>query len=134
GGPLGAALPVPHRTRALRRVDGAGLRERDGVGHRRREDAALPDAAGLLPAGRSRHGLVLRRGARRDRMTDAAGPATFRTTRWSVVVAARTLDDASRDALETLCRTYWFPLYALARRRGAARHEAEDLVQGFFAA
>jgi RNA polymerase sigma-70 factor (ECF subfamily) len=50
-----------------------------------------------------------------------------------VVVAARTFDDDAREALETLCRTYWYPLYASARRRGADRHEAEDLVQGFFA-
>jgi len=57
----------------------------------------------------------------------------FATTRWSVVVAAKTIDAAARDALETLCRTYWYPLYASARRRGADRHEAEDLVQGFFA-
>jgi RNA polymerase sigma-70 factor (ECF subfamily) len=66
-------------------------------------------------------------------MTDAAGRASFVTTRWSVVLAARTLDDESRAALETLCRTYWYPLYASARRRGADRHEAEDLVQSFFA-
>jgi RNA polymerase sigma-70 factor (ECF subfamily) len=66
-------------------------------------------------------------------MTDAPHPAVFVTTRWSVVLAARTVDDAARQALETLCRSYWYPLYASARRRGAERHEAEDLVQGFFA-
>ncbi len=66
-------------------------------------------------------------------MTDVHGRSDFVTTRWSVVVAARTFDDAARAALETLCRTYWYPLYASARRRGADRHEAEDLVQSFFA-
>jgi RNA polymerase sigma-70 factor (ECF subfamily) len=35
--------------------------------------------------------------------------------------------------LERLCRTYWYPLYAYTRRRGFGPHDAEDLVQGFFA-
>ncbi len=55
----------------------------------------------------------------------------FTTTHWSVVLSAR---DASDDrALETLCRTYWRTLYVLARRMGRHQHDAEDLVQGFFA-
>ena len=37
------------------------------------------------------------------------------------------------DALEKLCRTYWFPLYAYVRRSGYAAHDAQDLTQGFFA-
>jgi RNA polymerase sigma-70 factor (ECF subfamily) len=66
-------------------------------------------------------------------VTARSGPSSFATTRWSVVVAAGgpTGPDA-RAALETLCSTYWYPLYAYARRRGQARHDAEDLVQGFF--
>jgi len=40
---------------------------------------------------------------------------------------------ASRRALEELCRAYWFPLYAFARRRGSGPAEAEDATQGFFA-
>jgi RNA polymerase sigma factor (sigma-70 family) len=57
----------------------------------------------------------------------------FATTRWSVVVAAGGPSGTeARDALETLCRTYWYPLYVYARRRGQTRHDAEDLVQGFF--
>jgi RNA polymerase sigma-70 factor (ECF subfamily) len=39
----------------------------------------------------------------------------------------------SREALEHLCASYWYPLYAFARRRGLAHHEAQDLVQAFFA-
>ena len=62
------------------------------------------------------------------------GGARFATTQWSVVVAAGRGDDTSaRDALASLCRRYWYPLYAFARRRGANEHEAQDLVQGFFA-
>ncbi|MHC4483240.1 MAG: RNA polymerase sigma factor [Planctomycetota bacterium] len=38
-----------------------------------------------------------------------------------------------REALETLCRTYWFPLYAYLRRRGYDKHQAEDYAQSFFA-
>ncbi len=37
------------------------------------------------------------------------------------------------EALEALCRTYWFPLYAYLRRRGHDKHQAEDCIQGFFA-
>lgn len=37
------------------------------------------------------------------------------------------------QALAELCQTYWYPLYAYARRRGHGPHDAEDLTQGFFA-
>lgn len=57
----------------------------------------------------------------------------FQPTRWSLVLAAAGSDDNARQALSTLCATYWYPLYAFARRRGADAHSAEDLVQGFFA-
>jgi len=54
----------------------------------------------------------------------------FITTRWSRVLAAGR--GASTLALEEICAAYWRPLYVYARRRGAGREEAEDLVQGFF--
>jgi RNA polymerase sigma-70 factor (ECF subfamily) len=58
----------------------------------------------------------------------------FRTTRWSVVMAARSKDDAeARAALSTLCQAYWYPLYAFARRKGTPPEDASDLVQEFFA-
>src|SRR5579883_2811535 len=57
----------------------------------------------------------------------------FSTTHWSVVLAAGDGDAArSTMALEKLCRQYWHPIYAFVRRRGADRHEAEDLTQAFF--
>jgi RNA polymerase sigma-70 factor (ECF subfamily) len=37
-----------------------------------------------------------------------------------------------KEALETLCRTYWFPLYAFLRRHGCDVHQAEDYIQAFF--
>jgi RNA polymerase sigma-70 factor (ECF subfamily) len=36
-------------------------------------------------------------------------------------------------ALETLCRAYWYPLYAFVRRRGHSPSDARDLTQEFFA-
>jgi RNA polymerase sigma-70 factor (ECF subfamily) len=55
------------------------------------------------------------------------------TTHWSVVLAAAGKPDThSQAALEELCRTYWFPLYAYVRRHGHTREEAEDLTQEFF--
>ena len=58
----------------------------------------------------------------------------FATTRWTVVLAAgqRGAPQAT-VALEELCRTYWYPLYAYVRRHGHSREDAEDLTQGFFA-
>ena len=57
----------------------------------------------------------------------------FATTRWSVVQAAtqRKTPEACQ-ALETLCQTYWFPVYAYLRRWGHAQDTAEDYTQGFF--
>jgi RNA polymerase sigma factor (sigma-70 family) len=51
-----------------------------------------------------------------------------------VVSAGDPESPAARAALEELCRTYWYPLYAFVRRTGRNPHDAEDLVQGFFAA
>lgn len=59
------------------------------------------------------------------------GSARFATTRWSVVLATRGDDVAGREALAALCASYWYPLYAFARRRGASPEDAQDLVQGF---
>lgn len=54
------------------------------------------------------------------------------TTHWTAVVAAGRGDTGAVAALETLCRTYWYPLYAYLRRRGDSPADAEDLTQGFF--
>ena len=57
----------------------------------------------------------------------------FVTTRWSVVLAARNkASPGSEAALESLCRTYWYPLYALVRSLGHSPHDAQDLTQSFF--
>jgi DNA-directed RNA polymerase specialized sigma24 family protein len=57
----------------------------------------------------------------------------FATTHWTVVLAAgqRSTPQADR-AVEELCRTYWYPLYAYVRHHGHSKEDAEDLTQGFF--
>lgn len=64
----------------------------------------------------------------------AHDPGDFRTTHWSVVLAATQSNSPQyQPALSALCRTYWYPLYAFARRQGRNPQDAEDLTQGFFA-
>ena len=62
-----------------------------------------------------------------------AGGMVFATTHWSVVLTAQGQSSAAQAALETLCRTYWMPLYAFIRREGCPVEEAKDLTQEFFA-
>jgi len=62
-----------------------------------------------------------------------AGAAAFLTTHWSVVLAAQGESETAREALEKLCRIYWWPLYGFVRRSGYSPEEAQDLTQGFFA-
>jgi RNA polymerase sigma factor (sigma-70 family) len=59
--------------------------------------------------------------------------ARFQTTRWTLVLASRKRDEpAGREAVESLCRDYWYPLYAFVRRRGCSPEDAQDLTQAFF--
>jgi DNA-directed RNA polymerase specialized sigma24 family protein len=60
--------------------------------------------------------------------------AWFTTTHWSVVLAAGgQTSTLAREAIETLCHSYWTPVYAYLRRNGQAHAEAQDLTQEFFA-
>lgn len=63
------------------------------------------------------------------------GGHAFLTTRWSLVLLAAGSDGAgaSQEALESLCRGYWQPLYFFARRQGHGPEAAEDFTQDFFA-
>lgn len=64
----------------------------------------------------------------------ACSAAQFATTHWSAVLAAGDrASSAGAVALEALCRIYWYPLYAFARRYGRSPEDAKDLTQGFFA-
>lgn len=59
--------------------------------------------------------------------------AEFLPTRWSLIAAVRSGDaPRARQAMDTLCQAYWYPLYAYVRRLGHPPEDAADLTQGFF--
>jgi RNA polymerase sigma-70 factor (ECF subfamily) len=68
---------------------------------------------------------------------ETPGPSAkqwFATTHWSLILgAADTAAPGAQEALEKLCRSYWFPLYAYVRRQGHSPEDAQDLTQAFFA-
>lgn len=64
----------------------------------------------------------------------APGPASFLTTRWSVVLTAGRPGEArAQAALADLCAAYYRPIYGYVRRRGNGVEDARDLTQAFFA-
>lgn len=71
-----------------------------------------------------------------DTQPNSSGRArggSFATTHWSIVMAAGSPESPGyREALETLCQIYWYPLYAYLRRHGHDANEAEDYTQAFF--
>ena len=69
------------------------------------------------------------------RALDSCSPQnqSFATTHWSVVLTAgQTESPRAAEALESLCRAYWYPLYVFARRQGSSPEDAQDATQGFF--
>lgn len=66
---------------------------------------------------------------------DAEGRShVFATTHWSVVLAVGQPESPlAAEALEKLCRAYWYPLYVFVRSSGHSPADAEDLTQEFFA-
>ena len=69
-----------------------------------------------------------------DPILARASGGVFATTHWSVVLAAgHSSVPGAQEALETLCRTYWYPLYVYVRGQGQSPHDAQDLTQEFFA-
>jgi len=65
---------------------------------------------------------------------EVSGGGWSSTTHWSLILeAGDSRDSRSKEALETLCQRYWYPVYAYIRSRGNSRDQAEDLTQGFFA-
>jgi RNA polymerase sigma factor (sigma-70 family) len=69
-----------------------------------------------------------------DSMTSHEAPQMFPATQWTVVLAAGgTPSPESAAALERLCASYWYPLYAFVRRSGRSPPDAQDLTQEFFA-
>lgn len=67
--------------------------------------------------------------------SSCAAHGVFQTTHWSVVLAAAATGDTPQagNALEALCRAYWYPLFVYLRRTGWSDSDAKDLTQGFLA-
>ncbi len=60
--------------------------------------------------------------------------AGFQPTLWSVVLRAKDpADPHRRTALNSLCETYWAPVYVYLRHKRLSAEDAQDATQGFFA-
>src|SRR5262245_58882992 len=61
--------------------------------------------------------------------------ARFPKTSWTLIIQARDRKTAvSREALGSLCRGYWYPVFAFLCRKGLDAERARDCTQDFFAA
>ena len=73
-------------------------------------------------------------GGRLSKLVIANRAAVFDTTHWSEVLqAGEASSPETTEALERLCRAYWYPLYVHVRRLGWGPEDAQDLTQQFFA-
>lgn len=68
-----------------------------------------------------------------DARDEIFASGAFATTQWSLITRATTPSPEGDAALEALCRAYWFPVYAFARKQGCSASDAEDVTQEFFA-
>src|SRR5512144_45538 len=67
-------------------------------------------------------------------MVSCVGLMRWATTSWTQVLAARDAPSSeSRQALGTLCRAYWYPIYVFVRGQGFDPEAARDLTQAYFA-
>jgi len=66
-------------------------------------------------------------------MTGNSSGHSFRTTRWTQVVAARGTSPAAKEALRELCAAYYAPVELFVRRYGGGNVDARDLTHEFFA-
>src|ERR1035437_3457019 len=81
----------------------------------------------------SRRDWIAMSSAKETEVTTSAQGNWFTTTHWSLVLNARdSSSPLAAEALEKLCRSYWYPLYAYVRRLGEDEESAKDLTQGFF--
>ena len=59
--------------------------------------------------------------------------SSFPSTHWTFVRAVQGGSaDESAQAMEQLCKRYWYPIYAFLRRSGHNPQDAEDQTQAFF--
>ena len=57
----------------------------------------------------------------------------FPTTSWTLIRKVQQGSETeARRAMESICRSYWYPIYAFARRSGFGTQDAEDVTQWFF--
>ena len=67
-------------------------------------------------------------------MVSCVGLMRWATTSWTQVLAARDAPSSeSRQALEGLCQTYWYPIYVFVRGQGFDPEASRDLTQAYFA-
>lgn len=60
-------------------------------------------------------------------------PSQFAPTRWTLVLAARGKTPEAREALASLCESYWMPVFRFLVREGRDDETARELTQEFFA-
>ena len=57
----------------------------------------------------------------------------FPDSRWSLIGKfQKGSETVAREALDTLCRIYWYPIYGYIRHVSGRPEEAQDLTQGYF--
>lgn len=94
--------------------------------------AGLREAQFVLAGSAAMPRLLCMTGRETIEAPGAVAQPLFATTHWSVVLATADQDSPqAAAALEQLCRTYWYPLYAYIRRRGYGHEDAQDFTQGF---
>jgi RNA polymerase sigma factor (sigma-70 family) len=92
---------------------------------------AFRGSTGSSPDGASSQRTSAAQG--RTSLDSTAGTSPrFQQTQWTLVRRASVDSAQSREALEELCRAYWYPIYAFIRRTGRSPHDAQDLTQEFF--
>ncbi len=79
---------------------------------------------GAVRVPRARSGL-------RTTMESSHDPG-FPPTAWTALGRIAAGGDEAREALESLGRTYWMPVYVYLRRKGRPEADAADLTQSFF--
>jgi RNA polymerase sigma factor (sigma-70 family) len=89
------------------------------------EPESAPDSSAAVQYRTHRKGM----GSGRRQDTDILGnQINFQQTSWDLVRSA-----PSVEALDSLIRMYWKPLYFFVRQRGFGNEEAKDIVQEFLA-
>ena len=64
---------------------------------------------------------------------DKTNLSPFPATRWTLIRRVQKGGEVeAARAMEEICRQYWYPIYAFARRHGFNAPDAEDLTQTFF--